>query len=125
MPHPGFAIRPAPAFICFCFALTASCASLPLTGERREAPVEPSHPAYQVQDILDAKSSDIDALLGAPALTRREGDGEFRRYTLKQCGLIVVLYPDDNGAQRVTHIDTAAQHSGSAKPALEECLAAG
>jgi len=125
MSYSGFAVRPAPAIICFCFALTASCASLPLTGERKEATVEPSVPVYQVQDILNAKISDIDALLGPPALTRREGDGEFRRYTLKQCELIVVLYPDDGGAQRATHIDTGAQHSGSAKPELAECLAAG
>lgn len=125
MSYSGISIRPAPTIVCVCFALTASCASLPLTGERREAPVEPSAPAYLTQDILDATVSDIDALLGPPALTRREGEGEFRRYSLKQCELIVILYPDDNGAQRATHIDTAAQHSGSAKPALSECLAAG
>lgn len=123
MMYLGFSIRPAPAIICF--TLAASCTSLSLMGERKEAPVEPSVPVYQVQDILNAKSSDIDALLGPPALTRREGEGEFRRYTLKQCELIVVLYPDDDGARRATHIDTGAQHSGSAKPALAECLAAG
>ncbi len=125
MSFSGFAVRRAQATVFFCFALMASCATLPLTGERRAAPVEPAAPVYLAQDILGAKPSDIDALLGPPALTRREGEGEFRRYSLKQCGLIVVLYPDDDGAQRATHLDTAAKNSGSAKPALADCLAAG
>lgn len=74
---------------------------------------------------MGASPSDIDALLGPPALTRSEGEGEFRRYTLKQCELIIVLYPDDNGVRRAAHIDTAAQRSDAPKPDLSDCLAAG
>lgn len=117
------ALRPAPALICF--TLTAACANLPLTVERQKAPAEPPAPAFQMQDILGAKPSDIDALLGPPALTRVEGEGEFRRYTLKECELIIVLYPNDEGGKRATHIDTAARRSGMNKPDLSDCLAAG
>ncbi len=108
-----------------CLALAGGCASLPLRDARPADLIEPPASTHLVEDILGATSAEIDGLLGVPALTRREGDGEFRRYTLSQCELIVVLYPNDQGVRRAAHIDTAAKHSGLEKPVLSDCLAAG
>ncbi len=88
-------------------------------------PGAPAAPVFVLGDILGAAPDALEARLGAPALTRREGDGEFRRYSLSTCMLIVILYPDDTGAPRAAHVDAAALNSGEEKPALDACLAAG
>jgi hypothetical protein len=106
--------------------LLAACSSIkqdtPLSAAK---PAAPSAPVFQLDEILGAAPATLDARLGAPALTRREGEGEFRRYSLSTCTLIVILYPDDAGAVRAAHVDTAALTSDEEKPNLEACLAAG
>jgi len=90
-----------------------------------ESPAAPSAPVFILDDILGATPAQVDALLGAPTLTRREGDGEYRRYALQDCTLIVILYPDETGAARTSHVDAAAQSAGADKPDLGACLARG
>ena len=85
----------------------------------------PSQPAYLLADIAGKEAADLDALLGAPDLTRREGDGEFRRYGLAGCALLIVLYPDENGQKRAASVDAGALKSGDEKPDLDLCLARG
>jgi hypothetical protein len=105
----------------------AACAS---TGEA-DAPTpvavaaEPRPPAYVAGDVLGAAPSDLDALLGVPALSRKEGQGEYRRYALKACSLIVILYPDETNEIRAAHIEATALSSAEEKPDLEDCLAEG
>lgn len=94
-------------------------------GALISAPETPPAPKYGVSDVLGARAAAIDALLGSPALTRREGAGEFRRYALSGCSLIVILYPDENGEMRARYADAVALRSGEVKPDLEACLAAG
>lgn len=89
------------------------------------APAAPAAPVFLAGDLRGAAGADIDRLLGAPALTRREGPGEYRRYSLKDCVLVVILYPDDRGEQRAAHIEATAPISGVEKPDLDACLAAG
>lgn len=76
---------------------------------------------------MGASAGDIDALLGAPALVRREGAGEFRRYGLETCSLIVILYPNENPAEAdvASHVEATALHSSDDKPDIETCLANG
>ena len=106
--------------------LMGACSTTPDTAPRvSESPAVPSTPAFVLDDILGAAPDGVDALLGAPTLTRREGDGEYRRYALQDCTLIVILYPDETGAIRATHVDAAAQTSGAEKPDLGACLARG
>lgn len=97
---------------------------MPLASRATPA-AAPVAPVYAAGDILGAEAGAIDALLGPPALTRREGEGEFRRYALKECMLIVILYPDDFGGVRAAHIDAAARQFGVEKPDVDQCLAAG
>ncbi|GJL94308.1 MAG: hypothetical protein DHS20C05_07130 [Hyphococcus sp.] len=84
-----------------------------------------SAPVFQQDDFLGASSGAVDALLGSPALTRKEGNGEYRRYALSSCSLIVILYPDETNEISVAHIEATALNSGEEKPDLETCLAAG
>lgn len=88
-------------------------------------PGKPASPVYELGDFLGAPAARIDALLGAPALVRREGAGEFRRYSLRDCNLIVILYPDEAGASGASHIEATAKQSAGEKPDLDACLAAG
>ena len=90
-----------------------------------ESPAEPLTPVFVLDDILGATPDQVDALLGAPTLTRREGAGEYRRYALQDCTLIVILYPDETGAARASHVDAAAQSASADKPDLGACLARG
>lgn len=85
----------------------------------------PGKPAFLASEFENATAAEIDGKLGAPALTRVEGSGEFRRYALARCALIVILYPDDKGVRRAAALHAGALVSGEAAPALDECLAAG
>ncbi len=108
------------------YLLIAACATAPDSSKpaavKASAPVAP---VYRLADLQGARASEIDALLGAPALTRREGNGEYRRYSLTTCTLILILYPDETGAGKVAHVDATAASSTGGKPDLDACLATG
>ena len=108
-------------------SLLSACATAPTSGPAPIAKTKlaPAAPVYVLGDFLGAPPAKVDAMLGAPALTRREGTGEYRRYALKNCTLIIILYPDETGAPKVAHVDTSAPNSGTEKPDLNACLAAG
>lgn len=113
------------ALIAISLAACASNTEPPPPVAVEAAPAEPAAPAYLVSDIMGAGPRAIDDLLGAPALTRKEGAGEYRRYALSECMLIIILYPDETGSPRAAHVEATALSSGREKPALEDCLAAG
>lgn len=102
----------------------AGCATTEASAPRASAKA-PAVPAFLAADLENATAEEIDEKLGAPALTRVEGAGEFRRYTLARCALIVILYPDDKGARRAATLHAGALVSGDETPDLDECLAAG
>lgn len=105
-------------------SFAAGCATTPVASAPKARAAAPA-PVYVVADLQGARAGAVDALLGDPALTRREGAGEYRRYMLTTCALILILYPDETGAATVAHMDAAATSSGGKKPDLEACLAAG
>ena len=88
-----------------------------------KAPAPP--PAFAQADFMNRAVEDVDALLGAPALVRKEGEGEFRRYDLAACALIVLLYPDEAGVKRVRALHAGAKTATASAPDLDECLARG
>ena len=106
--------------------LAAGCATAG-TSEQSAAGAggAPGAPAFRVADFDQKDGAALDALLGAPDLTRVEGAGEFRRYTLADCALIVILYPDDAGVKRAARLDAGALTSGGERPDLDACLARG
>lgn len=83
------------------------------------------NPKFKLAEIKDRDGEGLDRVLGAPDLVRIEGRGEFRRYTLSTCALLVTLYPDDAGVRRVRSVEAGALKSGDEKPDLNRCLAYG
>lgn len=115
-------------FLVIAFALVVSaCATARAPDPAPEvvAPETPPAPVYLLSDILGTTPEEVETLLGAPALVRAEGAGEFRRYALNECSLIIILYPNDNGDTRTAHVEATALSSGEEKPDLDACLAAG
>ncbi len=125
MSVPGFLRAVSTGGVAALLAACATTADAPATTEIAAAFATPTEPVFVSADILGRRSESLDALLGEAALVRREGAGEFRRYSLARCSLIVILYPDENGAMVVDHLDAAAKSSEEEKPALETCLAGG
>ncbi len=93
------------------------------TGGASDAP--PRDPVFLAAEIEGKAGDELDALLGAPDLVRLEGAGEFRRYMLADCALMIILYPDDKGTKRTAKIDAGALSVGDDKPDLDRCLARG
>ncbi len=85
----------------------------------------PAAPVFVRSDVLAQTPASLDRTFGAPALTRREGAGEFRRYELAGCNLIVILYPDNKNSLSAQHADATAKQSDAPKPDLDQCLAEG
>ncbi|MEM8772295.1 MAG: hypothetical protein AAGD92_11650 [Pseudomonadota bacterium] len=116
-----------PLFALSAILLTACAANpaAPVADEVVITPEPPPAPVYVLDDVLGATPAAIDEMLGPPALARKEGQGEFRRYGLRECALIVILYPDETGFNRAAHVEATALTSGQEKPDLEACLAEG
>jgi hypothetical protein len=104
-----------------CATTAATPAGVPAASTKKAR----SEPQFLAADFENATAADLDKALGAPALTRVEGTGEFRRYMLDACALMVILYPDEKGERRVARLDAGALVSGEDAPKLDECLAAG
>ena len=127
MNHCVFSLRRAVAasVLASLWALAGCAGAPPAVAPAPVAPPAPGAPAFVIGDILGASADAIDGLLGPAALVRREGPGEFRRYGLGNCSLIVILYPDGNGEPVASHVEAAALRAGEDKPDAGECLAAG
>lgn len=110
--------------------LITACASGPASEPAASAVIpteksEPIVPRFTRDQVSGADSGDLARLFNEPGLVRREGNGEFRRYGLADCSLLVILYPDDRGDMRVTHVEATALSSDDEKPDLDACLARG
>lgn len=103
----------------------AGCATTAAPRSADGAPKPAGKPAFVAAQFENATAAEIDGKLGAPALTRIEGTGEFRRYMLTRCALIVILYPDDKGERRAATLHAGALVSGEEAPTVADCLAAG
>ena len=111
---------------CLVLFFSAACATAPEAPQKTvKTPVAPAAPVFLRADLEGANIRKLNDLLGEPALTRREGNGEYRRYALTACTLIVILYPDELGVAKVAHMDATATSSNVEKPDLDTCLATG
>lgn len=116
-----------PALIAVIAGLSA-CVTTPTSPKspgEAAAPSPPGGPAFTIDDIEGKAAAEIDRLLGTAALARVEGQGEFRRYNFAQCGVLVVLYPNDKSVLTVTHVEATARDSDASTPDLAACLAGG
>ena len=97
---------------------------------RPAAPVTPV-PAPQpvpatslAADLIGQPPSALEALTGAPALTRTELAGEFRRYDLGACRVYAVIAPNDAGRPVIGSLSVSGHTPEQATMTLRECLAA-
>ena len=101
-----------------------SVAAVPGADALPEAPALPDLvrvPGPAKDAFLGRPVSDIEALLGRPALVRREGGTEFRRYDVSaDCRAYVVALP--NGGT-VLSVETGAPIQGMPPPRFEDCTA--
>ncbi len=108
-------------------AATPTADPAPIAAPAPAYEFDPANPAFRREDVLGRTAAEIDALLGAPALVRTEGAGEFRRYDLALCGLVVLLAAED-GADRVAkELYASAPTSGDEgeAPTAARCLGVG
>ncbi|MEM1103244.1 MAG: hypothetical protein AAGH48_03970 [Pseudomonadota bacterium] len=80
-------------------------------------------PAYVSAEIMGLDGPRLDAALGEPALSRREGTGELRRFSFESCSVLAFLYPSEggDGAPVVTHLDAVSVEPGAAV-GVDACL---
>jgi len=104
-------------------SVLAGCGSVSPPGfaARRGGEAEPGA-AYIAGDLLGLSAPVLESAFGAPALTRREGEGEFRRYSFETCALLVFLYPNDAGVDAVRHLDATALSGDAPRPSVDSCL---
>ena len=121
-----------PIALALAFITLSGCAATTNPGPplQKATSTTPAAPAFKADDVMGKSAQEIDALFGDPALKRREGNGEFRRYALADCNIIVILYPDekDTGSEPPSHVRTfyaSAKTAGAAKPDADRCLATG
>jgi len=107
----------------------AAVADEPAPPEVAELP--PAAPPEPVVDddpqrLMGLGRDQVDALLGAPDLVRREPPAEIRQYSAERCIFDVFLYDDGGGSYRVTYLearDLDAQRV-AARPCLNRLLRA-
>jgi hypothetical protein len=66
------------------------------TQETGPAPLPPGPPAG---NFLDQNISLLERRIGSPALVRREGVNEFRRYDLERCRIYAIVSPAGGNVQ--------------------------
>ncbi len=69
-------------------------------------------------ELVGLNSDIVNDLLGAPALTRREGGAEVWQYRSDICVLDVFLY---GGPKQVEHVDLR-DRAGASEPAVRACF---
>lgn len=92
---------------------------------RTQPPINSTTVSYSPRDFEGRTAAEIDSLIGTPALSRREGRGEFRRYDFERCSFMMVLVPDGRGINRVGTLYAGALSADAENPSLKECLAGG
>lgn len=91
----------------------AGCAAT--TPDTPRIATGPSEPGLDGVRLVGLGGSDLEGLLGRPALLRSEQRAQYWRYTLGRCQLDLFLYAErDAGPARVVYLD--ARPAGDASP---------
>jgi hypothetical protein len=113
-------------------AFVTACASVPGSGPRggedpiggiitrESAPQTAKHLGPSPSQFLGRNVSALEAALGRPALVRREGANEFRRYDRRDCRVFAVVTP---AGGTVSSLSTGPVTQGDAAPSFEACTA--
>ena len=87
--------------------LLAACATRPEQPVEQPAPAIPQpQPQRQVTRLTGLSAQDLVGHFGRPALQVQEGNSVKLQFRGRYCVLDAYLYPGQNGALRVTYVDT-------------------
>ena len=85
----------------------------------------PQLPEITREEFLGQPPGNLEILLGAPALTRREGPGEFRRYDTATCRVYAVVFPGEGGRPVIRSLSVGALTAGYPAPEFASCFVTG
>jgi len=86
--------------------LLAACATRPEQPVEQPAPAIPQPQPRQVTRLTGLSAQELVGHFGSPALQVREGNSVKLQFRGRYCVLDAYLYPGQNGALRVTYVDT-------------------
>ena len=97
------------------------------TGVPRDAATAPAKPkrtgpAPTEAALMGKQGSDIENLLGAPTLLRREDGAQVWQYAGERCVLLLYLYQQTDSAYRVSYLEARPRPGGASDVAA--CLSA-
>ena len=105
---------------------TTTTASTSAAATTVVAPAAPSRAAQLLASAgrADAPSrAELDRVLGAPDIERREGAGVALTYRLESCALLLLMTADARNEMRLAQAHASARRAGEAAPSLDQCAA--
>lgn len=111
-------------------AFLAACATTPASAPaptRSDAPAATASSSRATQLFATAGRADaasqreVERVLGAPDIARREGAGAAWTYRLENCALLLLFSADTRNEMRLSEVHPSARRSGAAAPSLEQC----
>ncbi|HEX5258222.1 MAG TPA: hypothetical protein VFW35_05510 [Sphingomicrobium sp.] len=86
--------------------LLAACATRPEQPVEHAAPAIPQPPPRQITRLTGMSAQELVGHFGRPALQVQEGTSLKLQFRGRYCVLDAYLYPGQNGALRVTYVNT-------------------
>lgn len=114
----------APALALLAACATASPSAPAPASEAGAAPIQPSRAAQLLAAAGrdDAPSQrEIERVLGAPDIMRRDGAGAALTYRLQDCALLLLFAADGRNEMRLAEAHPSARAAGAAASSLEQC----
>ena len=103
-------------------ALLAGCAGVSSTDGGLEG--GPSGPPIDPIQFVGKPPSELEKIVGAPALVRAEGLGEFRRYDGPDCSVYALVKKSGASPETVASVTAGARFAGADRPETGVCLRA-
>jgi hypothetical protein len=107
-------------------ATTAPAASTSATPTTAATPAASSRGAQLLASAgreNAASRAELDRVLGAPDIERREGAGVALTYRLESCALLLLFTANNRNEMRLAEAHASARRAGEATPSLEQCAA--
>jgi hypothetical protein len=103
-------------------AETGPLALAPGAPERAQPP-RPARtgPPPTEASLIGKAGSDVQGVLGAPALLRQEMGAQVWQYASARCVLLIYLYEEADSSYRVTHVEARPKPGGVS--GVDSCLA--
>lgn len=110
----------------------AACATAPAAAPQPSRPQTeaPAPQASRAAQLLAAAGradaptqAEVQRLIGAPDIVRRDGVGASLTYRLETCALLLLFTADARNEMRLAQAHPSARQAGRPAPSLEQCAA--